>query len=108
MVGGLYSAAAGMAAQQQSLDSLSNDVANVNTTGSKSVRVGFRDLVYGQQQGIDVGSGSAASDMGRTQGQGALIQDADPLSLAIEGPGYFQVRRNDGSLALTRNGQFRL
>jgi flagellar basal-body rod protein FlgG len=106
MVGGLYSAAAGMAAQQQWLDALSNDVANVNTTGYKSVRIGFRDLVYGQQQGVDIGSGSAASSAGRSLQQGALQQSNDPLALAIEGPGYFQVRRSDGSLALTRNGEF--
>ena len=50
MLEGLYTAAAGMAAQQQRMDSLSNDIANTNTAGYKRVRVGFRDLIY-QQDG---------------------------------------------------------
>lgn len=105
---GLYSAAAGMAAQQSWLDSLSNDVANVNTDGYKSSRVAFRDLAYGTSDGISTGSGSAAADAGRSFEQGALQVSSDPLSLAISGPGFFQVRRPDGQLALTRNGQFQI
>lgn len=102
---GIYSAAAGMAAQQTWLDALANDIANVNTPGYKQQRIAFRDLEYG---GFEVGSGAAAASIGASGAQGSLVQSADPLSLAIEGPGYFKVRRADGSLALTRNGQLHL
>ena len=64
MLEGLYSAAAGMAAQQQRMDSLANDVANVNTAGYKHVRLGFRDLVYAAT------TRGAAADV--TQGAGCV------------------------------------
>ena len=69
MLEGLNSAAAGMAAQQQRLDAVANDLANANTTGYKHQRVGFRDLVYDQTgrssaQGVRTGSGAAAVDRG--------------------------------------------
>lgn len=105
---GIYSAAAGMAAQQTRLDALANDVANVNTTGYKQQRLGFRDLVYQAEQGVPVGAGSAPVDAGRSFVQGPLRETGDPLSVAIVGPGFFQVRRSDGSMALTRDGQFGL
>jgi flagellar basal-body rod protein FlgG len=110
---GLYSAAAGMAAQQDRMDSLANDVANVNTPGYKHLRVGFRDLVYqqsgrGSQANVRTGAGAAAMALGRGQAQGALQQTGNPLDLAIQGPGFFQIRRPDGQVALTRNGNFRL
>ena len=113
MLEGLYSAAAGMAAQQRRTEALANDVANVNTTGYKRVRLGFRDLIYqqagaGARGGVRTGAGAAAEIVGRSQVQGALRQTDNPLDLAIEGPGFFQVRRADGSLALTRDGSFRL
>src|SRR3954468_11230401 len=95
---GIYSAAAGMAAQQSRLDAIANDLANTSTTGYKAERVGFRDLLDG--------AGSATVDLGRTLAQGVMQPSDDPLSVAIEGPGFFQVRRQDGSNALTRNGQF--
>jgi flagellar basal-body rod protein FlgG len=84
MLNGLYSAASGMLAQQTRMDMLANDLANVDTTGYKQARIGFRDLIYNTEQGMRI----------------------DPLSLAIAGPGYFQVRRADGSVALTRSGDF--
>ena len=110
MLEGMYTAAAGMAAQQQRLDALSNDLANVNTVGYQAVRVAFRDLVYtpsgpGGQPGVDEGAGAAASTIGRSTRAGALRQTGDPLDVAIAGPGYLQVRRPDGTNALTRNGQ---
>jgi flagellar basal-body rod protein FlgG len=113
MLEGLYSAAAGMAAQQDRMDSLANDVANVNTHGYKALRVGFRDLIY-QQSGrgagtnVRTGAGAAAMTLGRSQGEGSLQQTGSPLDLAIQGPGFFQVRRPNGQLALTRDGNFRL
>jgi len=113
MLEGLYSAAAGMTAQQQRIDGVSNDLANVNTTGYKHVRVGFRDLLYnpqGREAGATVtaGAGAAASFVGRSQAQGALQTTEQPLDLAIAGPGFFQVRTADGALALTRDGSFRV
>jgi flagellar basal-body rod protein FlgG len=108
MLNGLYSAAAGMAAQQERMDVLANDIANVNTTGYKSARIGFRDLILNSESGVQVGAGATLVTLGRSQAQGALVQTADPLNVAIDGPGYFQVRRGDGSLALTRSGDFRI
>src|SRR5690348_14355716 len=101
---GIYAAAAGMLAQQTKMDSLANDIANVNTAGYKHQRLGFRDLVY--QAGI--GAGAAPVDGGRSYVEGSLQQTGDPLSLAIIGSGFFQVRRADGQTALTRDGQFQL
>jgi flagellar basal-body rod protein FlgG len=100
---GIYSAAAGMAAQQTWLDALANDLANVNTPGYHSQRVAFRDLVYDP---AGAGAGADASTLGVTADQGALLQSSNPLALAIDGTGYFQVKRADGTIALTRNGQF--
>src|SRR6476469_10535597 len=111
MLEGLYTAAAGMAAQQQRMDALSNDVANTNTAGYKRVRVGFRDLVYQADGpgGVRTGSGAAAAQIGRGYEQGALQATNQPFDLAIQGDGYFQVRRSDtGQVALTRNGSFQV
>jgi flagellar basal-body rod protein FlgG len=113
MLEGLYSAAAGMAAQQQRIDGVSNDLANASTTGYKHVRIGFRDLLYSAQGGsagptVLAGAGAAAGFIGRSQGQGALQTTDQPLDVAIQGPGFLQVKRADGSLALTRDGSLRL
>ena len=102
MLEGLYSAAAGMAAQQQRIDGVANDLANASTTGYKHVRVGFRDLLYSAQGGaagptVLAGAGAAAGFIGRSQEQGALQTTGQPLDVAIQGPGFFQVTRPDGS-----------
>src|SRR5271163_509445 len=105
MFEGMYAAASGMAAQQQQLDAISSDLANSSTTGYKAERVGFRDLLYSQvnQAGTatTVGAGAAAEVLGRNQSQGATQNTDNPLDLAIEGAGYFTVKRSDGSVALT-------
>jgi flagellar basal-body rod protein FlgG len=110
MLEGLYSAAAGMEAQQQQLDAIGDDLANESTTGYKSERVGFADLLYNEVDvsgtATTVGAGASARLIGRDQSQGALQETGKPLDLAIEGDGYFQVKRPDGSVALTRNGAF--
>jgi flagellar basal-body rod protein FlgG len=97
-----------MAAQEQRLDAVSNDIANVNTAGYKRVRVGFRDLVYQPDgpTGVRTGAGAALTQLGRGTEQGAFQQTGVSTDLAIAGEGYFQVRRNDGQIALTRNGSF--
>jgi flagellar basal-body rod protein FlgG len=109
MLEGLHSAAAGMAAQQQRLDAVANDLANANTTGYKHQRVGFRDLVYDQAgrssaQGVRTGSGAAAVDAGRSFGQGVLQRTDRPLDVAIQGEGFLRIRLADGRDALTRDG----
>src|SRR3954451_5647259 len=110
MLEGLYTAAAGMAAQQQRMDALSNDVANVNTAGYKRVRVGFHDLIYQRTLGgVSTGAGAAAVQLGRGSAQGSLQKTDQPLDIAIIGDGYFQVRKaGTGQTALTRNGSFQV
>ena len=110
MLEGLYSAAAGMQAQQQRMDSVANDLANVNTTGYKHTRVAFRDLLYVRDSSgkVQSGAGAAASTIGRGFAQGAIRETGNPLDLAIQGPGFFRVRRADGTEALTRDGGLRL
>jgi flagellar basal-body rod protein FlgG len=109
MLSGLNTAAAGMAAQQQRMDAVANDLANANTTGYKHQRVGFRDLVYDQTarssaDGVRTGSGAAAVDAGRAFAQGVLQRTDRPLDVAIQGEGFLRVRLADGRDALTRDG----
>jgi len=106
---GMYAAASGMAAQQQRIDALSNDLANVNTTGYKRARVAFRDLLYtptgpGAVRGVASGAGAAATLVGRTQAEGALQDTQRPLDFAIDGAAYLQVRDRNGRQVLTRDG----
>src|SRR3954447_725001 len=97
-----------MAAQQTWIDALSNDVANVNTDGYKQDRLAFRDLVYNNDTGGAIGTGAKAFDAARSFQQGELSDVNDPLSLAIQGSGFFQVQRPNGQLALTRAGQLQI
>jgi flagellar basal-body rod protein FlgG len=110
MLEGLYSAAAGMSAQQEQLNAISNDLANVSTSGYKAERVAFSDLLYNPVDiaGTDTsaGTGASARVIGRSEAQGSIQETGEPLDLAIEGPGYFTVKRADGSTALTRDGAF--
>src|SRR4051795_5357575 len=110
MLEGLYSAAAGMQAQQQRMDTVANDLANVNTNGYKKERVAFRDLLYVNAAPATVrgGAGAAAPTIGRGFTQGAIRETGNPLDLAIENGGFIQVRRADGTTALTRDGGPRL
>jgi flagellar basal-body rod protein FlgG len=111
---GMYTAAAGMAAQQTRLDAVSSDLANVDTTGYKSARVAFRDLVYddaqgyGAAKGVTIGAGSAAASIGRSTAQGALQDTKRSLDVALDGPGFLQVKLADGTKALTRDGNLRV
>jgi flagellar basal-body rod protein FlgG len=110
---GMYTAAAGMAAQQQRLAALSNDLANVNTTGYKRVRVAFRDLVYtpagpGTSPGVQEGAGAAAVSVGRGSAQGALKRTDRRLDVALDGPGFIRARAADGSEVLTRDGNLQV
>lgn len=111
MFQGLYSAASGMEAQQQQFDAISNDMANVDTPGYQSEILGFHDLLYSNGDygsNVATGAGAAAEQMGYDQTQGAIQQTGQPLDVAIEGQGYLEVRRPDGTIGLTRNGALQL
>jgi flagellar basal-body rod protein FlgG len=107
--GGLNAAAAGMEAAQQRLDAVANDIANANTPGYRRQRLVFHDLLYvtdrrGAAAGIAVGSGAGVRSLGPSGTAGAVAQTGRNLDVAIEGPGFLQVRRPDGTQALTRVG----
>jgi flagellar basal-body rod protein FlgG len=110
MLEGMYTAAAGMAAQQTRLDAVSSDLANVDTTGYKHARVAFKDLVYddgsgqGAAKGVQIGSGSAATVIGRSMQPGDMQNTGQPLDVGITGSGYIQVKLSDGRTALSRDG----
>src|SRR5579859_4571757 len=109
MFTGLFAAASGMETQQNALDAVSNDLANVSTPGYQSEQLGFHDLLYstaGPQNATTfaTGAGAAVDIVGRDQTAGALQQTGRSLDVAVIGPGYLEVRRPDGTIGLTRNG----
>jgi flagellar basal-body rod protein FlgG len=118
MLRALYSAAAGMQSQQMNLDNISNNLANVNTTGFKKSKLEFQDLLYqttraaGAEQGggnqlpssLQIGQGSVPIATQRVFTNGDLTQTGENLDLAIQGDGFFQVQMPDGTLAYTRDG----
>jgi flagellar basal-body rod protein FlgG len=110
MLQGLYAAASGMEAQQNQFNAIANDMANIDTPGYQATEVGFQDLLYssaGSASGspdIATGAGSQSAIVGRSFAQGAIQNTGRSLDVAIQGPGYLQVRRDDGTVGLTRNG----
>src|SRR3954470_20006097 len=113
MLEGLRTAAAGMRAQQDMLDAVSNDLANANTNGYKRVRVGFADLLYEQggrptKKGVELGTGSRTIQDGRSFEQGGLRQTGNPLDVAIQGEGFLKIKLPDGRQALSRDGALHL
>lgn len=112
MLEGLFSAGAGMEAAQSQLDAVSNNIANQDTPGYQAEVVGFHDLLYTTDNALPsnaiVGAGAATDTLGFSQAQGSLQQTGNPLDIALNGPGYFQVRQPNGTVALTRNGTFQL
>src|SRR5690242_11654192 len=120
MMRALYSAASGMEAQQFQMDTISNNLANVNTTGFRRNEARFQDLVYQEMRtpgspvgasvvpvGQDVGLGVKVGSSEKIFTQGNLIQTGNPLDIAIEGDGFFQVTQPDGTTAYTRDGSFK-
>ncbi|EAQ01988.1 flagellar basal body rod protein FlgG [Pseudooceanicola batsensis HTCC2597] len=116
-------AATGMMAQQTNVDVISNNIANASTTGFKSARASFQDLLYENIEregaptsdqgtylpvGIDVGLGVRTAGTVRLNTQGGLTQTENQTDLAIEGRGYFVVNMPDGNAAYTRDGSLRL
>ena len=115
MQNALTAAATGMLAQQLRIDTIANNLANVSTPGFKESRVAFRDLLYrgpaagsSTAAGVAVGTGATVSSGSRDERQGVLQSTGRPTDLAIEGEGFFQVRRPDGTLAYTRAGNFQV
>jgi flagellar basal-body rod protein FlgG len=111
-----------MNAQQMSIDNIANNLANANTAGFKARRTQFQDLLYqnflqpgaaaGSQttipSGLQLGMGSRPSANTVIFSQGNFTQTDNPLDLVIQGKGFFQIRRPDGSVAYTRAGNFQL
>src|ERR1700754_3134643 len=109
----LWSAATGMLAQQTSMDATANNLANVNTQGFKRGRTSFQDLLYRElspkeaaRQGSAVGAGTRVGAVQTQYEQGTLQPTGNPLDLALEGGGFFEVTRRDGKKAYTRAGNF--
>ncbi|MCK0499196.1 flagellar basal-body rod protein FlgG [Helicobacter pylori] len=122
MLRSLYSATSGMLAQQTHIDTTSNNIANVNTTGFKKSRADFNDLFYQAMQyagtntsnttlspdGMEVGLGVRPSAITRMFSQGSPKETENNLDVAITGKGFFQVQLPDGTTAYTRSGNFKL
>ncbi|MGA2721117.1 MAG: flagellar basal-body rod protein FlgG [Bryobacteraceae bacterium] len=122
MIRALYSAASGMKAQQMNVDNIANNLANASTTGYKMRRAQFQDLMYqsmvqpgsaaGQQTvvptGLQVGLGTRASSNEIVFTEGSFSETDNPLDMAIQGNGFFQVTQPSGDLAYTRSGTFQL
>ncbi|MBL8988208.1 MAG: flagellar basal-body rod protein FlgG [Gemmatimonadales bacterium] len=118
----LRTSASGMIAQQRMIDVIANNLANVNTTAFKRSRATFEDVLYETLQGeslvnyqsnetvapIQVGKGVRVANVLRFHQQGTVGQTGRPFDLAIEGDGFFQIQRPDGSLGYTRDGSFTL
>lgn len=121
MIRAMYTAASGMSAQQLNLDTIAHNLANSSTNGFRQLRLQFQDMLYqslvtpgaAQSQtttsaGLQIGLGTRSSATEIIMTQGEIDQTNNPLDVAIEGPGFFQVQRPDGTIAYTRAGQFHL
>ncbi len=122
MIRALYTAASGMQAQQVNLDTVANNLANASTSGFRRRRLQFQDLIYqnlvmpgtaATQQttvaaGLQVGLGARSSASEIIQLQGDMSATGNPLDLAIEGQGFFQITLPSGDTGYTRSGAFHL
>ena len=122
MIRSLYVAKTGLEAEQTRMDVIANNLANVNTSGFKSSRAVFQDLLYqnltqpGAQSsqstqypsGLQLGTGVRPVATERLMTQGNLTQTGNSLDVAINGQGFFQVLKPDGTIAYTRDGTFQL
>ena len=117
----LYIASTGMAAQERNVEIISNNIANMRTTGFKRQRAEFQDLLYQQYLragsttsdqgtmapvGIEVGSGVKTAATPRVMSQGTVNPTEKDLDLAVSGEGYFAVQLPDGRTGYTRDGSF--
>jgi len=122
MIRALYTAATGLTAQETNIDVISNNLANVNTTGFKKSRADFQDLMYQYElepgaatsqttsnpTGIQIGLGVKTVGVQKVFTQGDLVSTGNQLDVAIEGDGFFQVTRPDGTIAFSRAGSLRM
>ena len=122
MMRSLWTAASGMIGQQFNIDTISNNLSNVNTTGFKKNRADFEDLLYQTSRiagtpatevtvvptGIQVGHGVKVSASQKMYTQGSLQNTGNESDIAIEGEGFFRVLLYDGSYAYTRDGSFKI
>ena len=122
MMRALYSSASGMQSQQMNLDVISNNLANVNTTGFKKSKIEFQDLLYqttraaGAEQGggnllptgLQIGHGSKPVATSKIFTPGDVQRTGDKLDVAIQGDGFFEVQTPDGTRAYTRDGALKL
>ena len=122
MIRSLYTAATGMNAQDTNVSVIANNLANVNTVGFKRSRPEFQDLLYqnlrlvgtlspnGQQvpTGAQLGMGTKTAAIQKIFLQGDFSQTQNPLDIAIQGKGFFQITQPDGTTAFTRAGSFKL
>ena len=120
MVRSLWSAATGMNAQQTNVDTISNNLANVNTTGYKAQGAQFKSLLYQELQTVtttangdpkpttsQVGLGVRTSTINQFFSQGSFLNSDNPAAMAISGDGFFSYLDTDGTTQLyTRNGNF--
>jgi len=118
----LWIAKTGLEAQQTRMSVISNNLANVNTTGFKRGRAMFQDLLYqnvrqaGAQSsqstqlpsGLSLGTGVRTVATEKIHTQGNLLQTGNSLDMAIQGRGFFQILQPDGSIAYSRNGEFQV
>ncbi len=116
----LWVAKTGLDAQQTNMSVISNNLANVNTTGFKRDRAVFQDLMYqnvrqvGAQStenttlpsGLALGTGVRTVATQKYHSQGNITQTSNPMDLAVQGKGYFQILHPDGGIAYTRDGTF--
>jgi flagellar basal-body rod protein FlgG len=122
MLRAMTTAASGMKAQQLNIDTIANNLANVNTAGFKRSAVEFQDLLYeavvpsGATRGsglsnparVEIGHGVKMVATDKSFAPGQMRQTGNPLDLMVEGDGFFQVRLPDGTVAYTRDGSFKL
>ena len=122
MLRSLWSGASGMIAQQTHLDVVSNNLANVNTSGYKKIRTDFQDLIYQINRepgvpvdpdsmiptGIQVGLGTRVVGTTRMFQQGSLQTTDNPTDVAIAGEGFYQVTLPDGTIGYTRDSNWKI
>lgn len=121
MIRSLFTASSGMLAQQMNIDVISNNLANVNTTGFKKSRVDFQSLLYQSLRkpvssedsffnpsGIEVGNGVRVVGTLKDYSDGMIQETGNPLDVCIEGAGFFMVELPDGRVGFTRAGAFRV
>lgn len=122
MIRSLYTGASGMHAQQLNIDTISNNLANVNTDGFKKMKMEFQDLIYqtirsaGAQTGaetstpteLQLGVGVRPVSTSKDFSQGVVTQTGNPLDVGVYGDGFFRITKADGTEAYSRDGHFKV